>query len=93
MALSECFSVVAVDPWKTAAAKAPSPTPTKPVNDPWSPSSASSDLVSTSNTLHSPSSDLDEFDIITNRERPNASQAMNINTTNNNSSGNFILIF
>lgn len=70
----------AMDPWKAASPVAPK------VHDPWSPSSASSDLVASSNNLHSPASDLDDFDIITNRERPGLNQASNINTTNNNSS-------
>ncbi|KAE8750600.1 hypothetical protein FOCC_FOCC002580 [Frankliniella occidentalis] len=77
----------AVDPWKVVSSVAPTTSPPKgSAADPWSPSSASSDLISTSNNLHSPASDLDEFDIITNRERPGGNQASNINTTNNNSS-------
>lgn len=70
-----------VDPWKAVS----TPSPPKVVNDPWSPSSISSEMVTPSKNLHSPASDLDEFDIITNRERP-GNQASNINTTNNNSS-------
>ncbi|KAK3913315.1 Epsin-2 [Frankliniella fusca] len=78
--------VAAVDPWKAVSSVNTSP-PKVAAVDPWSPSSVSvsSDLVSTSNNLHSPASDLDEFDIITNRERPGGNQATNINTTNNNS--------
>lgn len=76
----------AMDPWKAVSNTASSPIPAKPVHDPWSPSSVSSDLVTAPNNLPSPASDLDEFDIITNRERPAGHQASNINTTNNNSS-------
>ncbi|PSN32613.1 hypothetical protein C0J52_20697 [Blattella germanica] len=66
-----------VDPWR----------PVPPVNDPWSPSTntdhSSPGTGSPRGALSSPSGgDLDEFDVITNRERPAMNN--NVNAINNN---------
>lgn len=79
-----------VDPWRAVSPQPPS-RPTVPANDPWSPSTntdhSSPGTGSPRGGLSSPNGgDLDEFDIITNRERPavNNSQVNNVNSINNN---------
>ncbi|KAK7794026.1 hypothetical protein R5R35_007457 [Gryllus longicercus] len=77
------------DPWRAIspqpqAEPLPEPRlPARPPQDPWSPST-NTDHSSPGAT--SPSGDLDDFDIITNRQRPPASQQLinNANTLNNN---------
>lgn len=80
----------AVDPWRAVSPQPPS-RPTVSANDPWSPSTntdhSSPGTGSPRGGLSSPNGgDLDEFDIITNRERPavNNSQVNNVNSINNN---------
>ncbi|XP_067005911.1 epsin-2 isoform X3 [Anabrus simplex] len=74
-------SATVVDPWRAVSPQPPPPIATAR-QDPWSPST---------NTDHSspvsPGGDLDEFDIISNRERPSAANhhlISNANTLNNN---------
>lgn len=80
----------AMDPWR-AVSPHPPVRPALPVNDPWSPSTntehSSPGTASTRCGVSSPSGvDLDEFDVITNRERPalSDSQVNNVNSLNNN---------
>ncbi|PNF25590.1 Epsin-2 [Cryptotermes secundus] len=79
-----------VDPWRAVSPQPPA-RPALPANDPWSPSTntdhSSPGTASPRAGLSSPSGgDLDEFDVITNRERPalNSSQVNNVNSLNNN---------
>ncbi|XP_021925759.1 epsin-1 isoform X2 [Zootermopsis nevadensis] len=78
-----------VDPWRAVSPQSHSQ-PAVPANDPWSPSTntdhSSPGTASPRGGLSSPNGDLDEFDVITNRERPtlNNSQVNNVNSLNNN---------
>ncbi|KAJ9589473.1 hypothetical protein L9F63_017334 [Diploptera punctata] len=77
------------DPWR-AVSPQPPVRPPLASNDPWSPSTntdhSSPGTGSPRGAVSSPSGgDLDEFDIITNRERPmNNMQINNVNSINNN---------
>jgi len=80
----------AMDPWRAVSPQPPARPPI-PVNDPWSPNTntehSSPGTASTRCGVSSPSGgDLDEFDVITNRERPalSNSQVNNVNSLNNN---------
>jgi len=80
----------AMDPWRAVSPQPPARPPI-PVNDPWSPNTntehSSPGTASTRCGVSSPSGgDLDEFDVITNRERPTLSnsQVNNVNSLNNN---------
>ncbi|GFG30205.1 hypothetical protein Cfor_10181 [Coptotermes formosanus] len=83
-------AAAAMDPWRAVSPQPPA-RPAIPVNDPWSPSTntehSSPGDTSTRCGVSSPSGgDLDEFDVITNRERPalSNSQVNNVNSLNNN---------
>lgn len=79
-----------VEPWRVVSPQSHS-RPSVPSNDPWSPSTntdhSSPGTASPRGGLSSPSGgDTDEFDVITNRERPtlNNMQVNNVNSLNNN---------
>ena len=67
------------DPWRPV----PAPASSQSLHDPWSPN------VSPPPTSKTPLGDLDEFDIITNREKPLSllANANSINNNNNNNNG------
>lgn len=80
----------ALDPWRAVSPQPPA-RPAIHVNDPWSPNTntdhSSPGTASTRRGVSSPiGGDLDEFDVITNRERPalSNSQVNNVNSLNNN---------